>query len=152
MQTVADPPGRPRVALFAPHPLLTVTIELEGDERQQIHFHAGGQGPWAARMVAHMGATPVLCGFLGGESGELLQGLLEKSIAPGELRLVPTGASSGCYVTDRREGERKLLAMTLSATTLAARARRAVLPDLRGSDRLRVADRHQPDARQLAAA
>jgi 1-phosphofructokinase len=103
------------VALFAPHPLLTVTIELEGDERQQIHFHAGGQGPWAARMVAHMGATPVLCGFLGGESGELLEGLLEKSIAPGELRLVPTGASSGCYVTDRREGERKLLAMTLSA-------------------------------------
>jgi 1-phosphofructokinase len=115
VHTVTDPPARPRVALFAPHPLLTVTIELEGDERQQIHFHAGGQGPWAARMVAQMGATPVLCGFLGGESGELLEGLLEKSIAPGELRLVRSSTSSGCYVTDRREGERKLLAMTLSA-------------------------------------
>jgi len=105
---------RPRVALFAPHPLLTVTIELEGDERQQIHFHAGGQGAWAARMVAHMGATPVLCGFIGGESGELLEGLLAKSIAPGELRIVRSSASSGCYMTDRRKGERKLLAMTLS--------------------------------------
>jgi 1-phosphofructokinase len=103
------------VALFAPHPLLTVTIELEGSERQQIHFHAGGQGPWAARMVAHMGATPVLCGFVGGESGELLEGLLTRSISPGELRIVKSSATSGCYVTDRREGERKLLAMTLSA-------------------------------------
>jgi 1-phosphofructokinase len=109
----AQPP-RPKVALFAPHPLLTVTIEMEGTERQQIHFHAGGQGAWAARMVAHMGATPVLCGFLGGESGELLGGLLEQAISPGEMRIVKSSAASGCYVTDRREGERKLLAMTLS--------------------------------------
>jgi 1-phosphofructokinase len=107
-------PARPKVALFAPHPLLTVTIEMEGTERQQIHFHAGGQGAWAARMVAHMGATPVLCGFLGGESGELLGGLLEQAISPGEMRIVKSSAASGCYVTDRREGKRKLLAMTLS--------------------------------------
>jgi 1-phosphofructokinase len=107
-------PARPKVALFAPHPLLTVTIEMEGSERQQIHFHAGGQGAWAARMVAHMGATPVLCGFLGGESGELLGGLLEQAISPGEMRIVKSSAASGCYVTDRREGKRKLLAMTLS--------------------------------------
>jgi 1-phosphofructokinase len=104
----------PRVALFAPHPLLTVTIELEGEERQSIHFHAGGQGTWSARMVAHMGAMPVLCGFAGGESGALLEGLLREAIAPGELRLVRTGAQSGCYVTDRRGGERKLVAMTVS--------------------------------------
>ena len=26
--------GRPKVALFAPHPLLTVTLEMEGSERQ----------------------------------------------------------------------------------------------------------------------
>ncbi len=107
-------PTRPRVALFAPHPLLTVTIETEGDEREQIHFHAGGQGVWAARMVAQMGATPVLCGFLGGESGGLLEGLLPGAIAPGEVRAVRTAAASGCYVTDRRQGERRVLAMTLS--------------------------------------
>ncbi len=107
-------PIGPKVALFAPHPLLTVTIELEGQGRQQIHFHAGGQGAWAARMVAHMGATPVLCGFVGGESGSLLRGILEESLAPAELRLVASAAASGCYVTDRREGERELLAMTLA--------------------------------------
>jgi 1-phosphofructokinase len=104
----------PKVALFAPHPLLTVTIEREGDERQPIHFHAGGQGAWVARMVAHMGATPVLFGFLGGESGQLLEGLLQQTISPGEMRIVTSASASGCYVTDRREGERKVLAMTLS--------------------------------------
>jgi 1-phosphofructokinase len=56
----------------------------------------------------------VLCGFLGGESGELLGGLLEQAISPGEMRIVKSSAASGCYVTDRREGKRKLLAMTLS--------------------------------------
>lgn len=112
--TSVESDSRPRVAVFAPHPLLTVTIELEGAERQNIHFHAGGQGTWSARMISHMGAMPVLCGFIGGESGALLEGLLGEAIAPGELRLVHTAAQSGCYVTDRREGERKLVAMTLS--------------------------------------
>jgi 1-phosphofructokinase len=102
------------VALFAPHPLLTVTIEREDSERQPIHFHAAGQGAWVARMVANMGATPVLCGFLGGESGELLRGLLEQSIDPGEMRIVESMAASGCYVTDRRGGERDVIAMTVS--------------------------------------
>jgi 1-phosphofructokinase len=102
------------VALFAPHPLLTVTIELDG-EHQQIHFQAGGQGARAAQMVAHMGATPVLCGLTGGESGALLEGLLERSIRPGESRIVGSSAASGCHVTDRREGKRTPLAMTLSA-------------------------------------
>ncbi|HEY7890950.1 MAG TPA: PfkB family carbohydrate kinase [Solirubrobacteraceae bacterium] len=104
----------PKVAVFAPHPLLTVTIETEGLECQRIHFHAGGQGPWVARMAAHMGATPVLCAFIGGESGQLLPNLLQQAIAPGELRLVKTSTSSGCYVTDRRSGERQLVAMMLS--------------------------------------
>jgi len=48
-------------------------------------------------MLANMGAEPVLCGFLGGER-----------------KLVRTLAASGCYVTDRRSGERQLLALTLS--------------------------------------
>lgn len=105
---------RPKVAVFAPHPLLTVTIEMEGEERQSVHFHPGGQGPWVGRMVAHMGARPILCGLVGGESGELLRGLLADSIAPGELRLVQMGAASGCYVTDRRSGKRQIVAMTVS--------------------------------------
>jgi 1-phosphofructokinase len=102
----------PRVAIFGPHPLLTVTLEREGPEREQIHFHAGGQGVWVARMAACLGAEPVLCGFTGGESGVLLDGLLER--LGGEPRLVHTASASGCYVTDRRSGERELLACTLS--------------------------------------
>jgi len=102
----------PRVAIFAPHPLLTVTIEREGPEREQVHFHPGGQGVWVARMVACLGAEPVLCGFVGGESGELLGGLLQRQI--GQVRLVDTVSASGCYVTDRRSGERQVLTCALS--------------------------------------
>ena len=63
-------------------------------------------------MAACLGAEPVLCGFVGGESGELLSGLLQG--LGGERRLVRTASASGCYVTDRRSGERDLLACTLS--------------------------------------
>ncbi len=110
--TACEP--RPKVALFAPHPLLSVTLEADASERPQIHFHAGGQGVWAARMVAQMGATPVLCGFLGGEPGDLLAGLIERGIQPGETRIVRTATASGSYVTDRRSGERALVAMSVS--------------------------------------
>ncbi|HUA11263.1 MAG TPA: PfkB family carbohydrate kinase [Solirubrobacteraceae bacterium] len=103
----------PAVAVFAPNPLLTVTLELEGSERQSIHFHAGGQGVWVARVALCMGVEPVLCGLLGGEPGELLRPLIAKAL-DGGAHLVHSGSASGCYVTDRRSGERKLIAMSLS--------------------------------------
>ena len=103
----------PAVTVFAPNPLLTVTLELEGSERQSIHFHAGGQGVWVARMVQCLGGEPVLCGLLGGETGELLEPLIQKAVG-GPARLVQSSSASGCYVTDRRSGERKLIAMSLS--------------------------------------
>jgi len=92
--------------------MLTVTIEREGPEREQVHFHPAGQGVWVARMAGCMGAEPVICGFLGGESGALLEPLLEQ--LPGERHLVASASPSGCYVTDRRSGERQLLACALS--------------------------------------
>ncbi len=104
-----------RVAIFGPHPLLTVSLEREGegeDRRERIHFHAGGQGVWVARMAGELGAEPVLCGFVGGESGALLRPLLEH--LPGERRLVETTSESGCYVVDRRSGTRDALAFTMS--------------------------------------
>jgi len=105
----------PPIALFAPNPLLTVTLEVEGGpERQAIHFHAGGQGVWVAGMAAAMGAAPVLCGLVGGEPGELLAPLIAKLSGEGRPRLVDSSSASGCYVTDRRSGERELLAMRLS--------------------------------------
>jgi len=102
-----------RLAIFGPHPLLTVSLEREGDdERERIHFHAGGQGVWVARMAGELGAEPVLCGYVGGEAGALLRPLLEQ--LPGERRLVETASESGCYVVDRWAGERDALAFTVS--------------------------------------
>jgi 1-phosphofructokinase len=101
--------GLPRVAIFGPHPLLSVTLEARGGA-DDIHLHAAGQGVWVAKMAGELGATPVLCGFIGGETGTVLEALLER--LPGERRVVRTAAASGSYVTDRRRGERELLAST----------------------------------------
>lgn len=100
-----------RVTLFSPNPLLTVTIEARaGEAGEEIHLHAGGQGVWAGRSAAALGAELVLCGFIGSEAGEVLAGLLAG--LPGERRLVPTAGPSGCYVIDRRNGERELVAQS----------------------------------------
>jgi 1-phosphofructokinase len=102
----------PRITVFAPNPVLTVTLERQGSDRDTVHFHAGGQGVWVARTAGVLGALPVLCGLLGGESGALLRGLLDR--LPGERRLVPSAAPSGCLVTDRRSGERRVLSVSMS--------------------------------------
>ena len=54
----------PRVAVFGPNPLLTVSIETRGGH-DDVHLHPGGQGVWLSRMAGEMGAEPVLCGLLG---------------------------------------------------------------------------------------
>lgn len=101
----------PRVTVFGPNPLLSVTIEARaGEPGEDIHLHAGGQGVWAGRSAATLGAEVVLCGFIGSEAGEVLAGLLDG--LPGERRLVPTAGPSGCYVIDRRSGERELVAQS----------------------------------------
>jgi 1-phosphofructokinase len=102
----------PTVAVFAPHPLLTVTLEREGPDREGVHFAAGGQGVWVARTAGELGTAPALCSFIGGESGDLLRGLLDR--LPGERCLVPTATASGCYVIDRRSGELEVLSTALS--------------------------------------
>ena len=103
--------GPGRLTVFSPHPLLTITIEQRGGE-DDVHVHAGGQGVWSSRMAGRLGAWPILCGFAGGETGAVVRSLLAR--LPGERRLVRTEAATGCYVTDRREGERRLLATRLS--------------------------------------
>jgi 1-phosphofructokinase len=100
-----------RVAVFGPHPLLTITIERRGDA-DDVHLHAGGQGVWSSRIAGRLGAWPVLCGFAGGETGVVLRALLARE--PGERRLVFTKTATGCYVVDRRSGERALQAAHLS--------------------------------------
>jgi 1-phosphofructokinase len=99
---------KPRVTVFGPHPILAITIERRGADEDDIHVHPGGQGVWVARMAGEMGAHPILCGFIGGETGKLLEPLLDE--LPGERRLVPVAAASGSWVIDRRSGERIFLA------------------------------------------
>jgi 1-phosphofructokinase len=105
--------GNGTVAIFGPHPMLSVTIEaLTADGGDDIHLHAAGQGVWVGRMAAELGADATLCGFIGGESGMVLRPLLEQ--IPIELRLIETGAASGTYIHDRRSGERVPLAQSAS--------------------------------------
>lgn len=95
------------VTIFAPSPILTVTVEeqFDGDE---IHVHAGGQGVWQARMLTNLGVSVTLCCTLTGELGPLLRHLIQDegiTLAP----LERPGRGSA-YVHDRRGGERRTIA------------------------------------------
>jgi 1-phosphofructokinase len=107
---MSEPGGR--IAVFAPSPLLSVTIELRGSDRDDVHCHPAGQGVWLSRMAGELGAWPVLCSLVGGETGALLEPLLER--LPGERRLVRSESASGSYVTDRRSGERRVIAQAIA--------------------------------------
>jgi 1-phosphofructokinase len=96
--------GVPVVGIFDPSLFVTVAIESE----DEIHFHAGGQGLWVARMVAVLGGEPWLCTALGEESGDVLRALLARESI--ELRTPETAGRNGAYVDDRRGGERERVA------------------------------------------
>ena len=49
------------VAVFAPSPVVTITVEAGSGNEPEIHLHAGGQGFWVARMAARLGAKVSLC-------------------------------------------------------------------------------------------
>src|SRR5690242_4582597 len=95
------------VMVFAPAPVLTVTIEQQADA-VELHVHPGGQGVWQARMIVSLGVEVTLCASLGGEPGAVLGALL-----PGErlgMRAVTRPGGTGWYVHDRRGGERREVA------------------------------------------
>jgi 1-phosphofructokinase len=100
--------GDPSVTVFGPNPILGITIERRGADKDDIHVHPGGQGVWVARMAGEMGAHATLCGFCGGETGRLLAPLLDE--LPGERRMVDTAAATGSWVIDRRSGKREMIA------------------------------------------
>jgi 1-phosphofructokinase len=99
-----------RLAVFAPTPILTVTIEAGNRHGPETHFHAGGQGIWVARMAAALGARVVLCVTLAGESGDVLDSLLGREGV--EVRSVRAHGRSASYIHDRRSGERVSVAET----------------------------------------
>ena len=103
----------PRVVVFGPNPLLTVTIEARPDGAgEDVHLHPGGQGVWVARMAGQLGADPLLCGLVGGEIGATIRPLLDA--LPGQCRIVDSHAGSGCVVADRRSGQRRVIAVAWS--------------------------------------
>lgn len=95
------------VVIFAPLPVLTVTVE-DRSGAADIHVHAGGQGVWQSRMMSSLGVPVVLCSALGGETGNVLGHLLPMPDVT--VRSVPVSARNGSYVHDRRGGSREIVA------------------------------------------
>ena len=99
-------PGR--VAVFAPSPVLTVTLEDHDDDVADVHVHAGGQGLWQARMLRTLGAeVTVVAAFLG-ETGRVVRHLLDDEGIP--VLGVEVAGHGAAYVHDRRSGERRSIA------------------------------------------
>ena len=100
----------PRAMVFAPSPLLTITVEARADGSAETHLHAGGQGVWVARMLARLGVEAILCGPAGGETGAVLAPLVEREGI--RWRRSASAAGNGSYVHDRRGGKREVVAST----------------------------------------
>jgi 1-phosphofructokinase len=96
----------PRACIFAPAPILTVTIEQA--ENDELHLHAGGQGVWIGRMMAELGADVTLSASLGGETGQVVRCLLADEDV--SVIVTPVAATNGAYVHDRRSGHRREVA------------------------------------------
>lgn len=95
-----------RACVFAPSPILTITVEAVADDEDagDIHLHAGGQGFWISRLLVEAGVDVKLCGSFGGEVGEVARTRIEdEGVA---VRAVDTAGTNGAYVHDRRSGER----------------------------------------------
>lgn len=93
--------------VFAPAPLLTVTIEQQA-EATELHLHPGGQGVWQSRMIAALGVPVTMCVGLGGEVGDAVRKLLDDEDVT--VRMVRRESGTGWYVHDRRDGERTEIA------------------------------------------
>ena len=100
-----------RVALLAPSPILTVTLEEERPEAE-LHLHPGGQGYWVARMLRVLGVDVAFCAPLGGEVGTVIRALLETQGI--QLHAVETGGWNGSYVHRRGRGDAVSLGETAS--------------------------------------
>lgn len=111
MSEVSAPPGEEgeaaRVAVYAPSLLLSVTVERSATGTDELHVHTAGQGYWVARMLAMLGAAPVLCTTAAGEIGEVAKSRVDERVV---LRAIPSSGTTGSYVDDRRAGERSRLA------------------------------------------
>ena len=95
------------VTIFAPSPIVTVTVEDHADG-PEIHIHAGGQGVWQARMLVRLGVPVTMCCVLSGELGVVARHLLEDEGI--DVRAVTREGRGAAYLHDRRDGERREVA------------------------------------------
>jgi 1-phosphofructokinase len=89
------------VVIFAPSPLLTITIEDESGG-PDLHVHAGGQGVWQARMLRTLGRSVGICAVLTGEAGGVVRDLLQDEGI--DVHAVDREGRAPAYVHDRRSG------------------------------------------------
>lgn len=99
------------IAVFAPSPMLSITVE-PGLSGPDVHLHAAGQGFWVAQMAACLGADVRLCAPLGGETGTVLEALL--AVDGINLLSVAVKGANGAYLHDRRHGDREEIAKASS--------------------------------------
>jgi 1-phosphofructokinase len=99
-----SPGARASACVFAPSPLLTVTVEGHHSGGSEVHLHAGGQGFWIARMLVALEVDAELCAPVGGETGRVLEPLIAAEGV--RLRVGVRTGHNGAYVHDRRGGER----------------------------------------------
>ncbi len=97
--------GPAAICVFAPAPLLTVTIEQATNGQVELHVHCGGQGFWVARMIQALEASVTLCASFGGETGSVARHLAQQ--ASMSLRATGSANANPAYVQDRRSGERQ---------------------------------------------
>lgn len=103
-------PAPGRLAVLAPSPYVTVTIERATTGGDEVHLHPGGQGYWIARLAAEVGAAVTMCCTVAGEAGSIVAHLL--AAEPLDVEAVATSSPNGVYVHDRRSGTRVLVAQT----------------------------------------
>ena len=102
---MAEQPAAGGVCVYGPSTIVTVTVEDAGDGDPEVHFHAGGQGFWIARLLSRLGVPTTLCAAFGGEAGRVARALVEAE--PITLRAVDSADANGAWVHDRRSGERR---------------------------------------------
>ncbi len=99
-----------RVAVFAPALLLLIELHRSGDDLDEVHLHAGGQGYWISRMIQALGARPIPCAAVGGEPGHALRSIIA---ADGlDARLTDMVHANSVVMDDRRGTERAPIAET----------------------------------------
>lgn len=91
------------VTVVAPALSLAVSVERDAAGNRDVHFHAGGQGFWVARMIATLGGSVTLCAPLGGEPGRVLHGLV--SAEGVQLRGVDIGSWSSVWLSEGSSGD-----------------------------------------------